>query len=388
MKQNVIQFLSNVAISASYLFISILAKESGANDIQIGIIGAIYGLAVFSSSYLFGRASDVYGRKFFLHLGLGVSTITFFLQVLTDPTFVAPLWADPWLLALARGLAGFSIGIFPPALIASVYESGGLLGRFSSFGALGWAIGNFTAGLIAIYWGAFVLSSACLLLAFLVSLTIPTVSSSHLRVPFFPKSVIKKNWHLYLSYFLRHTGANCIWIIYPLYIINLGGDKFWVGVLYTVNMASQFLVMRFVERFRSGTLLNVGLILSLATFFAFTLAQNFYQLIPIQVLLACSWSCLYVGSLLYLMKHNIERATCTGLLSSVINLAVVFGALMGGAISQLLGFKATMYAAGALTAIGFCFFRAGIRRAPLPSETSSVHEENKNVGLGYAESVG
>jgi hypothetical protein len=36
MKQNVIQFLSNVAISASYLFIPILAEESGANDIQIG----------------------------------------------------------------------------------------------------------------------------------------------------------------------------------------------------------------------------------------------------------------------------------------------------------------------------------------------------------------
>jgi len=380
MKQNVIQFLSNVAISASSLFIPILAEESGANDIQIGMIGAIYGLAVFSSSYIFGRASDVYGRKFFLHFGLGVSTITFFLQVLTDPTFVAPFLADPWLLALVRGLVGFSIGIFPPALIASVYESGGLLGRFSALGALGWAIGDFTAGLIAMFWGAFVLSSACLLLAFLVSLRMPTISSPHLSVPFFPKSVIKKNWHLYLSYFLRHTGANCIWIIYPLYIINyLGGDKFWVGVLYTVNTASQFLVMRFVEQFRSRTLINVGLTLSLVTFFTLTLAQNFYQLIPIQVLLACSWSCIYVGSLLYLMEHNIERATCTGILSSVINLATVFGALMGGAISQLFGFKATMYAAAALTAIAFCFFRASIGRTPLSSETFSMHEENKEL---------
>ena len=380
MKPNAIQLLFNVAFSASYLFIPNLAKDLGASNTQLGIIGAVYGLAVFSSSYIFGRASDVYGRKFFLHLGLGVSTLTFLLQVLTDPSFVAPFLADPWLLALTRGLAGFSIGIFPAALTAYVYEAGDALGRFSSFGALGWAIGNFAAGLIAMYWGAFILSSACLLLAFLVSFAIPTVSSPHLSVPFFPKSVIKKNWHLYLSYFMRHAGANCIWIIYPLYIITLGGDKFWVGVIYTVNTASQFLVMRFVERFRSGTLINVGLILSSVTFFVFTLSQNFYQLIPIQVLLACSWSCLYVGSLLHLMKHNIERATCTGILSSVINLAVVFGALMGGAISQFLGFKATMYAATALTAIGFCFFRAGIGRGSLSSQTLSVHEENKNGG--------
>jgi predicted MFS family arabinose efflux permease len=80
------------------------------------------------------------------------------------------------------------------------------------------------------------------------------------------------------------------------------------------------------------------------------------------------------------MKYNIERATCTGILSSVINLAVVFGSLMGGAISQFLGFKAAMYAATALTAIGFCFFRAGTGRVSLSSERLSVHEENEDDG--------
>ncbi len=372
MKQNVIQLLYRTAFSASYLFIPILAGELGASKTQVGFIGAVYGLAVFSSSYLFGRASDLYGRKFFLHLGLGVSSLTFFLQVLTDPSFVVPLWADPWLLALARGLAGFSIGIFPPALIAYVYESGDLLGRFSSFGALGWAIGNFIAGLIAMYWGAFVLSSACLLLAFFVSFTMPTISSPYLSVPFFPKSVIKKNWRLYLSYFMRHTGANCIWIIYPLYITaNLGGDKFWVGVIYTVNTASQFFVMRFVDRFRGKTLIDAGLILSSITFFVFTLAQNFYQLLPMQVLLGCSWSCLYVGSLLYLMRRNVEKATCTGMLDSVISLAAVAGALIGGIISELFGFRATMYTAAALAAIGFCLFRTGVGRASMSGDKFS-----------------
>jgi predicted MFS family arabinose efflux permease len=89
---------------------------------------------------------------------------------------------------------------------------------------------------------------------------------------------------------------------------------------------------------------------------------------------------MYVGSLLHLMEHNNERATCTGILSSVINLAVVFRALMGRTISQFLGFKATMYATATLTAIGFCFFRAGSRRGSLSSGTLSVHEENENRG--------
>jgi DHA1 family multidrug resistance protein-like MFS transporter len=153
----------------------------------------------------------------------------------------------------------------------------------------------------------------------------------------------------------------------PLYITtNLGGDKFWVGVIYTVNTASQFFVMRFVDRFRGKTLIYAGLILSSITFFVFTLAQNFYQLLPMQVLLGCSWSCLYVGSLLYLMRRNVEKATCTGILDSVISLAAVAGALIGGIISELFGFRATMYTAAALAAIGLCLFRPGVGRASMP----------------------
>lgn len=361
MKPNVITMLSNLALSASLLFIPNLAEELGASKVLIGVIGAAYGFAVFASSYLFGRASDVYGRRVFIHLGLGVSTITFFLQVLADPSFVAPFWADPWLLALARGLAGFSVGMFPAALTAYIYESKNPLGRFSSFGSLGWAIGNFVAGLIAMYWGAFVLSSACLLMAFFVSFTMPRVAGSHLRVPFFPWRLVKRNWPIYLSYFLRHIGANGIWIIYPLYITRLGGDKFLVGLIYTVNTASQFFVMRYVDRFTGKRLINAGLTLSSITFLAFTLAQKFYQLIPIQILLGCSWSCLYVGSLLHLMRRNVEKATCTGMLNSMISLAALFGALLGGIVSELLGFKATMYVAATLTITGLILFRIGVK---------------------------
>lgn len=361
MKPNVIVMLSNLAVSASWLFIPNLAEELGASNAQIGVIGAAYGFAVFASSYLFGRASDVYGRRFFIHLGLGVSALTFFLQVLTDPWFVAPFWADPWLLALARGLAGFSVGMFPAALTAYVYESKDPLGRFTSFGSLGWAIGNFAAGLIAMYWGAFVLSSACLLMAFLVSFTMPRVTGPRLRVPFFPWRLVKRNWPVYLSYFLRHIGANGIWIIYPLYIVSLGGNKFWVGLIYTVNTASQFFVMRYVDRFRGKSLVSAGLVLSSITFLLFTLAQDFCQLIPVQVLLGCSWSCLYVGSLLHLMRRNVEKATCTGMLNSVISLAAVFGTLLGGIVSELLDFRATMYVAAALAVTGFILFRIGVK---------------------------
>ena len=362
MKPNIIQMLSSIALAASLIFIPNLARELGVTDSEIGVIGATYGFAAFASSYIFGRAADIYDRKSIIRLGLLFSTIAFFLQVLTDPYFVAPLWSSPLLFGLARGLVGFSLGIFPPALIAYVYESRSSLGRFAGFDALGLSIGTVVAGLIAFYWGAFVFSSACLLLAFVLSLALPDVAKVKLKVPFFPKTLFKKNWHVYLPFFLRHLGANCIWIIYSLYIASLGGDKFWIAIVWATNWTTQFMIMQFIDRFKGKTLINIGLVLSSITFLAISLAQNFLHLIPIQIISAGSWACLYVGSLLYLMKHNIEKSTSSGILGSLTSLGVVFGSLIGGTLSELLGFRATMYAATGLTLVGFFLFRPSNRK--------------------------
>jgi DHA1 family multidrug resistance protein-like MFS transporter len=358
--------LSNTALSASLIFIPNLAKDLGASDTEIGVISAVYGVAIFASSYLFGRASDVYDRKFIIRLGLFASAVSFFLQMLADPSFVLSLFTNTWLLAIARGLAGFSAGVFPPALMAYVYESDNLLGKYNSLGALGWSIGTFVAGLFAFYWNAFLLSSVCFWLAFLISLTMGSVSSPHIKVPFFPRNVIKKNWHVYLSFLLRHTGANCIWVIYPLYIASLvpgvEADKFWIGVIYTVNFASQFAIMPFMDRFKAKALIYEGLGLSALTFLVFTFAQDYLQLLPMQVLLGASWSLIYVGSLLYLMQRNTEKATCSGILSSVASLSMVLGSILGGIIAQFFDYKATMYVATILTLIAFVFFRVGSER--------------------------
>jgi MFS family permease len=357
MKPRLIAMLTNIAVSSSLLFIPNLAKELNATDLQIGVIGAVYGLTTFISSYIFGRASDIYSKRFFIRLGLGVSTIAFSLQAFTDPSFIMPILLDPWFLAFTRGLVGFSLGIFPAALTAFVHESKESLGHFTSFGALGWSIGTFITGIIAFYWGAFLFSSLCVFFAFLISFTMEEIKTSALRVPLLPYGVLRKNWHVYLSFFLRHAGANGIWLIYPLYIIDLGGDKFWIGVIYTINTVVQFIVMPFLDRFAEKTLINLGLTFSLATFILLALTQHFTQLIPVQVLLAASWSCLYIGSLTYLMKHNIEKATSVGLLTSVLSLSQVFGSLIGGAVSYFFGYRGTMYVAVLLTVLAFLIYR-------------------------------
>jgi MFS family permease len=369
-----ITLLSSFATSCAAIYIPILAIQLGADDTLIGIITAVNALALFASSYIFGRESDVHDRVLFIKIGLGTSVIAFLMQVLSDPTFFAPILANPWLLAFSRFLVGFTAGISPAALAAYVYESKGSLGRFSAYGSLGSGLGNLAAalmaftgaivvGFISLYSGVFIISSICFLIAFIISLPMSSKNSTHLKVPLFPKTLMRKNWYVYTAFFFRHFGANAIWVIYPLFILSVGGNEFWIGVIYFINAFSQFIIMQFLGRFSDRRLLSAGLLLSTATFIAISLSQSFYWLLPTQLLLASAWSCLYIGSLVFLMERNIEKATSAGILNSVSNLATVLGSLLGGIISQFFGYLATMYVAALLTLLGYALFKVGARKA-------------------------
>ena len=72
--------------------------------------------------------------------------------------------------------------------------------------------------------------------------------------------------------------------------------------------------MRYVERFKAGTMMAVGLVASVIVFASYGLATHYLQLIPVEVVVAVSWSCLWVGALSFLMRRSVERGTAAGLL--------------------------------------------------------------------------
>lgn len=343
MNSNHIQLLTSAAIMSSTIFIPNLAKEFNASYLEVGVIVAAYNLAFFISSYIFGRASDIHGRRVFLQAGLAISAILFLLQIFAN---------DMTSLLAVRALAGFGVGIFPSALIAHVYDSKRSLGKFSSYGSLGWALGSLIAGFVVVYSGIFIISSLMFAISLLLSISIRHAPKRHLEVPFFPLEIIRKNIKIYLAFFLRHLGAVSVWAIFPLYLSALGAEKFWIGMIYAINSIVQFFVMRRIDKFDSELLIRTGLILSIAVFFLYAIATKYYQVIPIQVLLAVSWSCLYVGSLTALMKRNIETATSAGILNSVISVSGVFGPLIAGITSEFIGLRFLMYLASLLALMG------------------------------------
>ncbi len=362
MKASTIQFLQNAGIFSSVFIIPVFARDLGIDEFQLGLIVALFFLSLLVSNYVFGRWADVHGRRRILQLGLLLTALASATQMLAH---------DATTLAIARILVGLSAGLYPAALYAYVYDSKGKIGKFSSFGSLGWGVSTICAGILAIFWQIFLLSSFFLFLAFVVALFLTPMPEVKLKVPFFPKDVIKRNLPVYLAVLVRHTGAHAIWVIFPLFLLDLKMDLLAVGVLYAVNSGTQFVVMQLADRFESSRLVATGLLISTATFISFTFAQNFWHMFPTQILLGASWGTIYVGSLKFVMEKNVERGTSTGLLNSVLSISAIIGPLLGGMIVGgvlSLGFdlgiayRSTMWVAALMAVVSFFLFLSALKR--------------------------
>lgn len=312
--------MSGAAILSAFTYLPILARDFlGADEFYITMIVAVYATASFASSYIFGRAGDIYGRRIILRVGLLLSMLSFGLLII-------PMSLE-WLF-IARILNGFSLGIYPGALAAYAYESDMKMGRFAAFGALGWGAGTITAGFAAgfnIYW-AFLVSAAFFVFAFASAFTLPKIKIKSIRVPLFPVETFKRNYPVYLAVFIRHSSAFSVWVFWPLFLLDLGGDLFIIGLIMATNSISQVIfMMGLTDRFDCSKLITVGLGASAVTFVWISMATSIWDIFMPQVLLGFAWSCLYVGSLKYVTERNEERSTASGLLQSSLAIAGVAG---------------------------------------------------------------
>jgi MFS family permease len=344
-----IQFLSNSALFASMLFIPIIADDLDATDFQVGLIVASYSFALFCANYIFGRLSDIHGKRLFLQMGLFASGIACLVQILGN---------DVWMLAAARILVGFCAGIYPSALLAKAYLlEERRIGKFTSFGSFGWAFGIIVAAFLTIYWQIFFFSSLMFFICFLVSLAVTFKDDVKIAVPLFPRDVIKRSLPAYLTILVRHMGACTVWVIFPLYLhVNLGASLFEIGILYALNPLGQFITMQFVDRYKSTRLITFGLFLSILSFVGLAMITTFWLVTIPWIILSVGWASLYVGSLKFVMERNVEKATSTGLLNSTLNMSSIIGALIGGAVAFSYGRVANIMLAAFMCTVALFLF--------------------------------
>lgn len=350
-----VNFLLSFALQGSIIFIPLLGAQLGASDFQVGLIGSFYGVAFLSSSLYSGWKSDSLGRLVFVRWGLLISSAAFALQLVAHSVLI---------LMVVRAAVGFSLGLATAATIAYAFESGVNMGKYSSYGSLGWIFGALAAAFIGEIEVLFRLSFIFCLLAFLLSLAFPQVPSYNFPNPPNLWHVLRRDYRIYLAVFLRHLGATAVWIILPLYLASLGMDKFWIGFLWAVNFVVQFVVMRQLERFSEYKTFFYGQLLSVLVFAAFAVATSRLYLVVIMILLGVSWSCLYVGALLIVLRSGEEKGTAGGIFQSTLNLCNAVGPLLGGLIAQGWGYRGVMYFAAALALAGMFIAVPAKRKTP------------------------
>lgn len=380
-RTNTLQLLAYAALSTSGMVVSLYARELGASLSFIGLIGAAHGVAAVASESIFGRLGDRVDRRGLLVAGFAAVAGAYLLQ------FYA---SDPTQYLGARFLVGFAAGIIPSTLAAYVYEIKRPLGKFTSFNAAGWLVGSLLVvgagyvwthvfrwdplegireGLVAFgpYRLLFLLSALFVFVGYFYARRLP---SMRIRIEshWFPAKVLRGNLHVYGPLFLRHLGATTIWVIFPLYVIDLGGTLALVGWLHVINMVVQILVFRHVDRLPSlappRRLIGIGLALSAVTLLGFSFARSPNHLLPLQVLIGASFASLWLGSLKEVLEHNVERATATGLLNASMSLSNVIGPLIGGFVASLYGYHSAIYLGAGIAGTGLVLFWLSTGRRP------------------------
>lgn len=352
---NLVNFCLSFAAMASFIFIPLLGAELGASDFEIGVVGAAYGVAFLFSSLFSGWKSDHLGRLLFVRWGLLISSVAFAVQIIVSNI--------PELIII-RGFVGFSLGIATAANIAYAFEAGANMGKYSSYGSLGWIFGALASALFGdikiLFWLSFLLC----LLAFFISLSFQKAPQYNFVRPPSLWHVIKRDYRVYLAVFLRHLGASAVWVIFPLYLNSVGHNNFWIGILWMINFIVQFVVMRQMERFSEFKTFFYGQLFSIIVFVSYAFVVNLYPLILVQVLMGVAWSCLYVGALLIVLKSGEEKGTAGGVFQSTLNLCNALGPLLGGLMAQWCGYRGVMIFAAALSLAGMLLTIPARRKQP------------------------
>jgi len=343
-----INIFSNCAIETSNVFIALYAQELGSSRLQVGFIAAAAGIAYLASSMLFGRLSDIHGRMKFIRAGLALTAVSYLCQIYAG---------SPYTLLGARALIYFCLGINASVLVAYTYENQKQVGRFISYGALGWLLGAVTAAIVKEYTALFIISAFLAFLAFLASFWLKEKPGTQIQAAIFPLALIRSDYRLYLALFLRQLGGNAIWAIWPLYQAGIGATRTWIALVEVTNMVGQIIFMRLIEKFDPARMFKTGLFLSAGIFIAYGLANHYWQLIPAQIALSFAYSAMFVGALSYLLRRHQEYGTTSGLMNSANALSGSLGPFLGGAVSQAWGFPTLMYVSASITLAGFAIAR-------------------------------
>jgi len=341
---NLVTLLSGFTFFSFILLIPLFAQELRLNLTATGIVLASSSAAIILFSPIWGHLADrLKDKRTFLILGYMIFAVSSLMH------FFAGSFTTLVLLRFLQG-ASFATNPLLTALFAERFgkEAARRFGSFSAANALGWGLGSILSGIFADLFGirwAFVLVSLLpLASAGVIHWKIreephPTdAAPQHSRVP-------RKLFYLYATIFARHSAAIALWSVFPIYLRGFVGSFSEVGAINGLNMLVQPLFMlaigRFGERWGKLKLVLWGILGSIATFLVYASAQEVWQVLLGQLMIAAAWSAIFIGLNIYIIEEvpKGSRGKAFGYLQSALTSAAAVGPLLGGTLADAFGIR-------------------------------------------------
>ena len=232
----------SVNVGILVTIIPLYSNYLGANELAVGLVVSAYAIAYVVASPLWGKASDLLGRKLALGLGmLGSCLVVPLFSFARDPSQIL-------VIRLFHGFVDASFWVVPTIVIADLYaskERGTALGKIGIFQGVGFIVGPLLGGLLIQQLDYLSVFYICSAFAFSTALLVlfgfqetPKVhkrrdeSSAKVQPKF--RQVAKKNFTI--AYF--HTALSAIFfgVIVSQFVLHAGeifGREYLVGFLLT-----------------------------------------------------------------------------------------------------------------------------------------------------------
>ncbi|GAB4317460.1 MAG: hypothetical protein Kow0069_20230 [Promethearchaeota archaeon] len=371
-----LSFAGDVVVGLTALATSLLSVVTGASPLQVGVVGAGYGLSYCFAPALLGRFGDppvAGGRHFSLgRKGALIVATLGFLAVHAYLLVLATSWVQGFVGNVLAGVAG---GTFWPNASALAADVGGagessltangahghsgadrVVANFCAAWSVGYALGPFLSGALA---------EASVSLAFLLALAfdaviLSSVASVHVRevhgeVPngsdyladqVVPRTTTGKRWpFIVTSSFLFAFNNQTFVALFPVYALQprptgLGVTSTFVGVLLLfvgVGRTATFLLAgRTPRRLRQPVLFG-SLACASASLGAFALLENRLALLVVASAFGAASGFLFTSALYLALEVPAKRGHDAGVLESLVGVGFSSSSLLGGWLVEASG---------------------------------------------------
>jgi MFS family permease len=349
----------------------VYAEQLGANGLWLGIIFAAFATTRMIFTPLFGRISDLFGRKWFLLGGLCAFTVLslgyFASRTIYELTFM-------------RMVHGMSSALVVPIAFAYIgdltpqHEEGKYMSVINLSTFVGMGIGPFLGGKLAdmygirsAFWAMFALG---LLSALLVLFLLPDLRQNKTRdfvkpAPFremFSNDMVKGIITIRAGSAVRHA---IIMAFLPIFAAYIGLSKTHMGTMISVFVITAALVQYpaglLADRYSKPLIMVIGEIAAVGCFAFFPLVTSFPQLLAVGIAAGLAGG-IAMPSILAInaeIGRQYGMASMMGLVDASMGFGMLFGSLTCGIVMDAAGVQAIFYygvIAGLIGVSAFAFF--------------------------------